>query len=377
MFMLRDARGQVYPIPEQGLRIGRAAGNDLPLADEEVSRYHATVWVHGGQAYIRDENSTNGTWVNERRISAPTPLRPGDRIRVGKTVLEVLGREPGATVVSMPGVAYPPPAPAYPAAPPVAPPLAPSAPRRSRLPLILGLGAGGLLLLCGATILILLALKVPLPGIAPRPSPTPTPTPTPIHTPTPTSTPTPEPTPTPSNAWIIIMTEDFEGDFPGDWELVSDSKYEWGRSTCRAYSGSYSAWAVGGGDRGRALNCGSRYPTSISVGMHYGPFSLKDATAAELRFRFWMDTEPLFDRFCWGASANGDDFFGTCKSGDADWSEEVLDLSDVPTLGDLLGHSNVWIAFYFHSDDSDTRPEGAYVDDIVLRKCLYPGGRCR
>jgi pSer/pThr/pTyr-binding forkhead associated (FHA) protein len=77
MFMLRDARGQVYPIPEQGLRIGRAARNDLMLADEEVSRYHATAWVQGGQAYIRDENSTNGTWVNPhpghwgRHVAAP------------------------------------------------------------------------------------------------------------------------------------------------------------------------------------------------------------------------------------------------------------------------------------------------------------------
>lgn len=103
MWMLKNPQtGQIHPIPERGLRIGRAAGNDLTLADDEVSRYHATVWVHGGQVYIRDEHSTNGTWVNERRITAPTPLRPGDRIRLGRTVLEVVGPGAGATVVSMP-----------------------------------------------------------------------------------------------------------------------------------------------------------------------------------------------------------------------------------------------------------------------------------
>lgn len=253
--------------------------------------------------------------------------------------------------------------------PPVSPVAAP--PRRSRLPLILGLGGGALLFLCGAIILILVALRVPLPGIAPRPSPTPTPTPTPV------ATPTPSPTPTPSNAWIIVMSEDFEGDFPGEWELVSDNRYTWGKRNCRAYKGSHSAWAVGGGGRGESLDCGSNYPTGISVGMHYGPFSLDGATAAEMTFQYWMNTETWFDEFCWGASTNGDDFFGTCTSGDRDWSEEVLDFSDVPTLGDLLDRSRVWIAFYFHSDESETYPEGVYVDNIVVRKCMYPGGRCR
>ncbi len=136
MWMLRNTQtGQAHPVSEGGLRIGRAAGNDLVLADEEASRYHATVWVYGGQAYIRDENSTNGTWVNERRLTAPTSLRPGGRIRLGKTVLELMRGEAGATV-AMPGVAYPSPAALYPAAPPAAP----SLPQRSRLPLIMGLG---------------------------------------------------------------------------------------------------------------------------------------------------------------------------------------------------------------------------------------------
>ena len=183
--------GQTHPIPERGLRIGRAAGNDLVLADEEASRYHATVWVHGGQAYIRDENSTNGTWVNERRITAPTPLRPGDRIRLGKTVLEVVGREPGATVVSMPeAVPVPPSAPFPPAAPPfppAAPPFPPAVPpvspaarpgRQARSPLLWILVGIGALLLCGALVgggllvrrqglaaIPFLASPTPIPGI--------------------------------------------------------------------------------------------------------------------------------------------------------------------------------------------------------------------
>jgi hypothetical protein len=208
VFMLKDIHGQVYPIPEQGMRIGRAAGNDLVLADEEASRYHATVWVHGGQAYIRDENSTNGTWVNERRISAPTPLRPGDRIRVGQTVLEVLGREPGATVVSMPEVAPPPPTASFPSGGAYLPPAAPFPPaapagvsprRRTRSPVLWILAGLGSLLLCGALLLGgLLAAGKDLSAIPFLATPTPTSTPTPTNTPTPTATPTPTPTLTPT-----------------------------------------------------------------------------------------------------------------------------------------------------------------------------------
>jgi len=371
MFMLRDPRGQVYPIPEQGLRIGRAAGNDLVLADEEVSRYHATVWVQGGQAYIRDENSTNGTWVNEQRIFAPTPLRPGDRIRVGQTVLEVVGREPGVTVASVPGMARPSPPPTHPVASSAVPPLATSPPAQSLLPLILGIGGGILLLICGAVILLLAVFKAPLPGIALRPSPTPTPTATPTRTPTPT------PTPAPPDAWIIILQEDFEGSFPGDWELRGSEDYQWSRSSCRSYAGSYSAWAVGGGEKGEALDCGRNYPNDLKSGIVYGPFSLEGATAAELKFRFWLKTEIMSDWLCYNASDDGESFYGPCVTGSGEWSEEVLDLSEVSQLGNLLGRPRVWIGFFFKTDASETMPEGAYLDNIILRKCNYPGGRCR
>jgi hypothetical protein len=47
---------------------------------------------------------------------------------------------------------------------------------------------------------------------------------------------------------------------------------------------------------------------------------------------------------------------------------QTFDLTEVYTLGSLLGRPQVWIAFVFSSDTSVTYPEGAYVDDIVLRK---------
>ena len=70
-----------------------------------------------------------------------------------------------------------------------------------------------------------------------------------------------------------------------------------------------------------------------------------------------------------GASIDGTDFYGLSVSGDTGgWGSGNLDLTDVPDLGNLLGQPSVWIAFVFTSDISIAYPEGAYVDDIVLRK---------
>jgi len=62
------------------------------------------------------------------------------------------------------------------------------------------------------------------------------------------------------------------------------------------------------------------------------------------------------------------------RIGSEAWIDRTLDLSSVPTLGNLLGQPNVWIALIFVNDSSVTRSEGGYVDNIVLRKCT--SGTC-
>jgi hypothetical protein len=70
-----------------------------------------------------------------------------------------------------------------------------------------------------------------------------------------------------------------------------------------------------------------------------------------------------------GASVNGTNFYGSSISGDSGgWNAQNFDLTNVYTLGNLTGSSTIWIAFVFSSDDSITYPEGAYVDNVVLRK---------
>ncbi|NTU62718.1 MAG: hypothetical protein HGB05_04785 [Chloroflexi bacterium] len=102
--------------------------------------------------------------------------------------------------------------------------------------------------------------------------------------------------------------------------------------------------------------------------MVFGPFSLADATAAELTFDLWLNTEFDIDEVCRLASTNGASFSGACTTGDsAGWITRTLNLSS------YLGQSNVWIALNFYSYASDVLAEGGYVDNIVLRKCTGTG----
>ena len=68
------------------MSIGREAGNLVQLDDNEVSRRHAEVRRVGQAFVVGDLGSSNGTWLNDRRIER-AELATGDRIQVGRTVL--------------------------------------------------------------------------------------------------------------------------------------------------------------------------------------------------------------------------------------------------------------------------------------------------
>ena len=69
--------------------IGRVDAG-IMLNDDEVSRYHAIVRVGDGEADITDLGSTNGTFVDGRRLSGRAALADGTVIRVGQTELRVV-----------------------------------------------------------------------------------------------------------------------------------------------------------------------------------------------------------------------------------------------------------------------------------------------
>ena len=64
--------------------------------DPEISRKHARITTaSSGELVVEDLGSTNGTFVNGHRITAPTPIRPGDKIELGGSVLELSGHAVG------------------------------------------------------------------------------------------------------------------------------------------------------------------------------------------------------------------------------------------------------------------------------------------
>ena len=54
-----------------------------------MSQLHARVFRRDNQFYVEDLGSTNGTYLNRKKVTGPVAVRRGDRLQVGKTVLEV------------------------------------------------------------------------------------------------------------------------------------------------------------------------------------------------------------------------------------------------------------------------------------------------
>jgi len=176
------------------------------------------------------------------------------------------------------------------------------------------------------------------------------------------------------SGWQNIMTDDFEGAFPGVWDVHAHTGYTdayWGKDGYRSYSPSYSAFCAKSGSAG--VDPPADYPNDMLAWMIYGPFSLADATDAELNFYLWLDSEYTYDYLWCMASINGNNFYGSGLSGTSSgWESKSFDLTDVYTLGDLCGESQVWIAFIFQSDSMVT-DYGAFLDDVELRKDVTGG----
>jgi pilus assembly protein CpaF len=87
-------RREAFDQPE--INIGRVQGNELMLPKGNVSKRHARLVYRDGRFIVTDMNSTNGTYVNRRRISQATIVRQGDRIYIGDFVLRIEGADDGS-----------------------------------------------------------------------------------------------------------------------------------------------------------------------------------------------------------------------------------------------------------------------------------------
>ncbi len=76
--------GMAVPIDGGGFIVGRSWEASLRLLNDGVSRFHARVErSRDGKLVLSDLGSSNGTFLNDRRVSRPQPLGPGDRVRFG------------------------------------------------------------------------------------------------------------------------------------------------------------------------------------------------------------------------------------------------------------------------------------------------------
>ena len=82
-------RGTIVPLGTSAVLIGRAPGCTLVLDDDYSSSRHARIFPQGGQWFVEDLGSTNGTYVADQRVEAPTPVQTGTPVRVGQSVLEL------------------------------------------------------------------------------------------------------------------------------------------------------------------------------------------------------------------------------------------------------------------------------------------------
>jgi len=154
---------QTFELHKDVYTVGREAGNDIIINDPQVSRHHARLTLQGGAYVLEDLGSTNGTFVNGRRVTGLVSLSPGDMIGLGDTIVLAVsgGADAAATQVAR---AHPLPqtAPAMPPASAPAPRGAQAtsaAPTGSRRMLVIGCAGLALLgIICvGATVIWSLA----------------------------------------------------------------------------------------------------------------------------------------------------------------------------------------------------------------------------
>jgi pSer/pThr/pTyr-binding forkhead associated (FHA) protein len=81
--------GSRVDLGDAPLTIGRAPDSTIVITDDYASNHHARLFPRDGQWLVEDLGSTNGTYVEHTKISDPTPVPVGAKVRVGTTVLEL------------------------------------------------------------------------------------------------------------------------------------------------------------------------------------------------------------------------------------------------------------------------------------------------
>ncbi len=175
--------------------------------------------------------------------------------------------------------------------------------------------------------------------------------------------------------WQHILSENFDTlEFPySPWAVFDNNgstggQLFWDDQNCIFNDPSWSLWAADGGAN-RLNACTDNYANNMNSWVVYGPFSLADASDGLFDFHYRNDSEANFDYFNWLASVDGTTFHGFRVSGSSNgWRYQSLDFKNIPTLGNIVGRPQVWIAFVFTSDSTVISGKGPFVDDVAIKK---------
>lgn len=86
---LSNGSVQRLDLADQVISFGRGADNTVLIDDDYTSTHHARITPRDRGWVIEDCGSTNGTWVERKRITSPTPLAPGMKVRLGRSEIVV------------------------------------------------------------------------------------------------------------------------------------------------------------------------------------------------------------------------------------------------------------------------------------------------
>lgn len=90
LVLLGGSKSREYLISEAERYVGRASGNDIVAEDDQVSGRHMKVLCKGGEFWLEDLGTTNGTYLNGERIEGPAKLKNEDLVKIGKTIFKFI-----------------------------------------------------------------------------------------------------------------------------------------------------------------------------------------------------------------------------------------------------------------------------------------------
>src|SRR5688572_21075853 len=96
------AGGGIIDIPAPGLRVGSNPDNDIVIDDGFVSSFHAQFFLRGERLFVRDLDSTNGTFVGTVRV-VEAEIPPGSTVKLGKVDIQVDTKESEEAVAAVSG----------------------------------------------------------------------------------------------------------------------------------------------------------------------------------------------------------------------------------------------------------------------------------